>query len=198
MSPPDSPAAAPGRVLITEDALRARVAELGRMIAGDYARRRPALVGVLQGAFVFMADLIRAASIDLTTDFIGVVSYASGTTSSGQVRLTSDLAMPIEARDVLIVEDVVDTGLTLDYLRRNLELRHPRSVRVCTLLDKVERRQIDVHADYVGFTIPDVFVVGYGLDYEGLYRNLPYLAVLEGSAGEFSPRRVTPRGPVYT
>ena len=191
MSPPDNPAVSPGRILFTEEALRARVAELGRMIARDYAGRRPALVGVLQGSFVFMADLIRAASIDLTTDFIGVVSYAAGTTSSGQVRLTSDLAVSIEAREVLIVEDVVDTGLTLDYLRRNLELRRPKTVRVCVLLDKVERRRIDVRADYVGFTIPDVFVVGYGLDYDGLYRNLPYVAVLEAPAAGRSPRRVT-------
>lgn len=192
MSPLDNPAQSPAGVLITEQALRARVAELGQTIARDYAGRRPALVGVLQGAFVFMADLIRAASIDLTTDFMGVASYGPRTTSSGLVRLTTDLSMPIVARDVLIVEDVVDTGLTLDYLKRNLELRHPKTVRVCALADKVKHRQIDVRVDYVGFTIPDVFVVGYGLDYDGLYRNLPYLAVLEGLTAETSPRRVTP------
>lgn len=198
MSPSDNPATPPGRVLITEPALQARVAELGRTLARDYAGRRPAFIGVLQGAFVFMADLIRAASIELTTDFIGVASYGAGTTSSGQVRLTSDLATPIEGRDVLIVEDVVDTGLTLEYLKRNLLLRHPRTVRVCALVDKVERRRIDVQPDYVGFVIPDVFVVGYGLDHDGLYRNLPYLAVLERLNGSGTPRRVTPEGPVYT
>jgi hypoxanthine phosphoribosyltransferase len=192
MSPLDSPARPPAGVLITEQALRARVVELGQTIARDYAGRRPTLVGVLQGAFVFMADLIRAASIDLTTDFIGVASYGPSTTSSGLVRLTTDLSMPIVARDVVIVEDVVDTGLTLDYLKRYIELRHPKTVRACALVDKVNRRRIDVRVDYVGFTIPNVFVVGYGLDYDGLYRNLPYLAVLEGPAAEGSPRRVTP------
>jgi hypoxanthine phosphoribosyltransferase len=169
-----------GRVLITEEALRARVAELGRAIARDYAAQGPVLVGVLRGAFVFMADLIRATPIDLTTDFIGVSSYAGGTTSSGEVRLVSDLSMSIEGRQVLIVEDIVDTGLTLAYLKRNLEARHPARVRVCVLVDKVESRQVALELDYVGFTLPNVYVVGYGLDHDGLFRNLPYIAELEG------------------
>lgn len=169
-----------GRVLITEEALRARVAELGRAIARDYAAEGPILVGVLQGAFVFMADLIRATPIDLTTDFIGVSSYAGGTTSSGEVRLVSDLSMSIEGRQVLIVEDIVDTGLTLAYLKRNLEARRPARVRVCVLVDKVESRQVALELDYVGFTLPNVYVVGYGLDHDGLFRNLPYIAELEG------------------
>ena len=175
--------ARPGRVLISEPELKARIAELGADIARDYgggrSGRSPILVGVLQGAFLFMADLVRATPIDLTTDFIGVVSYA-GAQSSGHVRIVSDLSMSIEGRDVVVVEDIVDTGLTLTYLKRTLEARHPRSLKVCVLVDKIERRKVDVGLDYVGFTIPNVFVVGYGFDHEGLYRNLPYVAALEG------------------
>jgi hypoxanthine phosphoribosyltransferase len=169
----------PGRVIINEAELKARIVELGTDLARDLAQERPILVGVLQGAFLFMADLIRATSIELTTDFIGVVSYAGGA-SSGQVRIVSDLSVSIEGRHVVIVEDIVDTGLTLTYLKRALEARHPRSLRVCVLVDKIERRKVDVAVDYVGFVIPNVFVVGYGFDYEGLYRNLPYVAALEG------------------
>jgi len=170
----------PGRVVITEDQLRVRIAEMGRELTLDYAGENPVLVGVLQGAFLFMADLIRAIPIDLTTDFIGLSSYGSGTASSGQVRLVSDLSMSIENRHVLIVEDIVDTGLTLAYLKRNLEARHPKSVRVCVLADKIERREVQVAVDYVGFTVPNVYVVGYGFDYGGVFRNLPYVAVLDG------------------
>ena len=172
--------ARPGRVLISEAELRSRIAELGQELARDYARESPILVGVLQGAFLFMADLVRATPIDLTTDFIGVSSYG-GSRSSGHVRILSDLSIPIEGRDVVIVEDIVDTGLTLTYLKRMLDARHPRSLRVCVLTDKIERRQVDVAVDYVGFTIPNVFVVGYGFDHDGLYRNLPYVAVLDGT-----------------
>ena len=154
---------------------------MGKEIGRDYAGQNPVLVGVLQGAFLFMADLIRAIPTDITTDFIGLSSYGSGTTSSGQVRLVSDLSISIENRDVLIVEDIVDTGLTLAYLKRTLEARHPRSVRVCVLADKVERRQVQVPVDYVGFAVPNVYVVGYGFDYGGVFRNLPYVAVLEGA-----------------
>jgi hypoxanthine phosphoribosyltransferase len=168
----------PGRVLISEPELQGRIAALGTDLAGDLERQRPIMVGVLQGAFLFMADLIRAIPIELTTDFIGVTSYV-GAKTSGQVRIVSDLSVSIEGRDVVIVEDIVDTGLTLTYLKRTLEARHPRSLRVCVLVDKVERRQVDVVVDYVGFTIPNVYVVGYGFDHEGLYRNLPYVAALE-------------------
>src|SRR5262245_24514550 len=171
----------PGRVVISEAELRARITALGGAIARDYAGQTPVLVGVLQGAFLFMADLIRATPIDLTTDFIGLSSYGSGTKSSGHVRLVSDLSMSIADRDDLIVEDIVDTGLTLAYLKRNLEARHPRSVRVCVLADKTERREVEVAVDYVGFTVPNVYVVGYGFDYSGVFRNLPYVAVLEGA-----------------
>jgi hypoxanthine phosphoribosyltransferase len=169
----------PGRVVISESRLRTRIAELGADLARDYARQSPILVGVLQGAFLFMADLVRATPIELTTDFIGVTSYA-GTESTGEVRIVSDLSMSIEGRHVVVVEDIVDTGLTLTYLKRTLEARRPRSLRVCVLVDKVERREVDVGVDYVGFTIPNVYVVGYGFDYEGRYRNLPYIAELEG------------------
>ena len=169
----------PTRVLITEAELRARVAELGRDLARDYAQENPVLVGVLKGALVFMADLIRATPIDVTMDFMALASYGAGARSSGVVKLASDLSMPIEDRHVVVVEDIIDTGRTVSYLKRNLETRHPRSVRLCALLDKIERREVDVAIDYLGFTIPNVFVVGYGLDHGGLYRNLPYIAELE-------------------
>jgi hypoxanthine phosphoribosyltransferase len=136
-------------------------------------------VGVLQGAFVFMADLARAMPIDLATDFIALSSY-EGAETSGAVRLVADLATPVEGRHVLIVEDIVDTGLTLAYLRRTLEARHPATLRVCALLDNPARRRVEVAVEHVGFTIPDVFVVGYGLDYGGRFRNLPHVAELEG------------------
>jgi hypoxanthine phosphoribosyltransferase len=134
---------------------------------------------VLKGAVVFLADLIRAMEVPVECDFIALSSYGSSSRSSGIVKLTADLSVSIVDRDVLIVEDIVDTGRTLAYLRRNLETRQPRSVRVCTLLDKAVRREVPVRLDHVGFTIPDEFVVGYGLDYAGLYRNLPYLAALD-------------------
>jgi hypoxanthine phosphoribosyltransferase len=168
----------PGRIIINQAELQARIAELGADLARDLAGDRPILVGVLQGAFLFMADLIRATAIELTTDFIGVASYAGGK-SSGQVRIVSDLSMSSEGRNVVIVEDIIDTGLTLTYLKRTLEARHPLSLRVCVLVDKIERRKVEVPVDYVGFTIPNVFVVGYGFDYDGLYRNLPYVAALD-------------------
>ncbi len=177
-SRPDA-AAVPGRVLISEDELRARVTELGAALARDYARENPMLVGVLKGALVFMADLVRAMPIALTMDFIALSSYGGSTRSSGVVKLVADLSMPIEDRDVVIVEDIIDTGRTVSYLKRNLETRRPRSVRLCALLDKIERRDVDVDIHYLGFTIPDLFVVGYGLDHGGLYRNLPYIAAME-------------------
>jgi hypoxanthine phosphoribosyltransferase len=154
------------------------VAELGRAIARDYEHETPVLVGVLKGALVFMADLIRVTPIALTTDFMALSSYGTSTRSSGEVRLASDLSMPVEGRHVILVEDIIDTGRTAAYLTRHLAARCPRSVRLCALLDKSERREVRVDIDYAGFAIPDVFVVGYGLDHAGLYRNLPHLAVL--------------------
>jgi hypoxanthine phosphoribosyltransferase len=167
------------RILIPAEDLTARVAQLGRQIRGDYAGRTPVLVGVLKGAVVFLADLMRAIEAPCECDFIAVSSYGASTRSSGIVELTKDLSVPIEGRDVLIVEDIVDTGRTLAYLLRNLATRQPESVRACALLDKAARREVPVVLDYVGFTIPDEFVVGYGLDFAGLYRNLPYVAVLD-------------------
>jgi hypoxanthine phosphoribosyltransferase len=169
------------RVLIPAEDLRARVDELGLQIRRDYAGRTPILVGVLKGAVVFLADLMRAIEAPCECDFIALSSYGASTRSSGIVELTKDLSQPIEGRDVLIVEDIVDTGRTLTYLLRNLETRQPRTVRVCALLDKVSRREVPVELDYVGFEIPDEFVVGYGLDFAGLYRNLPYIGVLDAA-----------------
>jgi len=166
----------PGRVLISEAEIRSRIVELGQELARDYRRESPILVGVLQGAFLFMADLVRATPIELTTDFIGVSSYG-GSRSSGHVRILSDLSMPIEGRDVVIVEDIVDTGLTLNYLVNLLKTRGPRSLKVVALLSKPARRLVSVHLDYVGFTIEDEFVVGYGLDYNEKYRNLRDIVV---------------------
>ena len=183
MSPFDKSETRLGRILISEAELRTRIQELGQVIARDYAKEgeteRPILVGVLQGAFLFMADLIRTIPMDVSTDFISLASYGAGTSPSGVVRLQSDLSVSIERRPVLIVEDIIDTGLTMSYLKRTLSARHPRSLRVCVLLDKIERRQIDLDLDYIGFTIPNVFVVGYGMDWNGRYRNLPYIAALE-------------------
>ena len=169
----------PGRVLISHDEITARIAELGDAISRDYAGRAPILVGVLKGALIFVADLIRAIALPVSVDFMSVSSYGSGTRTSGVVRLSSDLSMSIEGRDVIIVEDIIDSGRTISYLRRNLATRHPRSLALCALLDKVARREVDVTADYVGFVIPDEFVVGYGLDHDGLLRNLRHIAVLE-------------------
>ena len=182
-SPPE-----PLRVLIPAEAIRRRVSELGREIALHYGDRTPVFVGVLKGAVVFLADLIRAVEAPLECDFIAVSSYGAQSRSSGIVKLTADLAASVEERDVLIVEDIVDTGRTLAYLQRNLETRQPRSVRVCTLLDKAARREVPVTLHHVGFTIPDEFVVGYGLDYGGRYRNLPHIAVLDlaGWAGDLT------------
>lgn len=168
-----------GRILITRQEIAARVTDLGQAIRVDYAGRSPLLVAVLKGAVVFTADLLRAISLPAGLDFMGVSSYGSGTRSSGIVRLTADLAVSIEGRDVIIVEDIIDTGRTISYLRRNLATRHPRSLALCVLLDKVARREVEVPVDYVGFAIPEEFVVGYGLDYKGFHRTLPDIAVLE-------------------
>ena len=169
----------PGRVLISREEIAARVGELGRAIAREHAGHVPLLVGVLKGAAVFMADLIRTIPAPIAMDFMGVSSYGPGTRSSGAVRLTADLSVSIEERDVVIVEDIVDSGRTLDYLRRNLETRHPRSLRVCALLDKVEMHQPMPEVRFVGFQAPTAFLVGYGLDHAERYRNLPYIGVVE-------------------
>jgi hypoxanthine phosphoribosyltransferase len=168
-----------GETLIRGDALQRRVCELAQAISRDYAERRLLLVCVLKGAIFFLADLMRQIDIPVEVDFMAVASYGSATDSSGVVRILKDLDMPIEGRDVLIVEDIVDSGLTLQYLLRNLGSRNPASLEVCALLTKPARRKVDLPVRYVGFEIADTFVVGYGLDYGERYRNLPYVAALE-------------------
>ena len=167
-------------ILIDTDALAARVVELGSQLTGAYAGRDPVLVSVLKGSLVFLADLMRAMDLPSSIDLMEVSSYA-GTETSGQVRILKDLSKPIEGRDVIVVEDIIDTGLTLNYLLGYLADRRPASIKICCLLDKPARRLADIPIDYIGFTIPDRFVIGYGLDYEERYRNLPYIGVLKPS-----------------
>ena len=168
-----------GEVLVSADQLQRRVSELGAEISRDYADRSLLLVGVLKGAVFFLSDLMRFIEIPVEVDFMAVASYGSATDSSGVVRILKDLDVAIEDRDVLIVEDIVDSGLTLQYLIRNLGSRNPRTLEVCALLTKPERRKVDLPTRYVGFEIPDRFVVGYGLDYDERHRNLPYVAEFE-------------------
>ncbi len=167
------------RVLFTPEQIAGRVTELGREIARDYDGREPHLVTIVKGSIPFLADLMRAMDTPLSLDLLGVASYGAGTTSSGEVRLTKDLDDSIEGRHILVVEDIIDTGLTLAYVLRNLRNRAPASVRVVTFLDKPAGRGTPVKPDYVGFTIPDEFVIGYGLDWNQRYRNLPYVGVLK-------------------
>jgi hypoxanthine phosphoribosyltransferase len=168
-----------GEVLVTAEDLQRRVLELGEEISRDYADRPLLLVGVLKGAVFFLSDLMRFIDIPVEVDFMAVASYGSATDSSGVVRILKDLDASIEDRDVLIVEDIVDSGLTLQYLLRNLGSRNPRTLEVCALLTKPERRKVDLPTRYVGFEIPDRFVVGYGLDYAERHRNLPFVAALD-------------------
>ena len=170
-----------GEVLVGAEELSQRVRELGEAISRDYAGRPLLLVGVLKGAVFFLSDLMRHVEIPVEVDFMAVASYGSATDSSGVVRILKDLDIAIEGRDVLIVEDIVDSGLTLQYLLRNLGSRNPASLEVCALLTKPDRRKVDLPTRYVGFEIPDRFVIGYGLDYAEHYRNLPFVAVLERS-----------------
>ena len=168
-----------GETIVEADELQARVRELGAEISRDYGRREVLLLGVLKGAVFFLADLMRAVDLPCELDFMAVSSYGSLTDSSGVVRILKDLDSPIEGKDVLIVEDIVDSGLTLNYLLRNLRGRDPRSLEVCALLVKPGRRKIDLPIRYVGFEIPNRFVVGYGLDLDQRYRNLPYVAAVQ-------------------
>jgi len=164
-------------VLIPHDEIQQRIAELGKQISDDYAGRPLVLVGVLKGSFMFLADLVRHIKSPVRIEFIGTKSY-EGTTTSGQVQLTKDLDKPVQDEDVLLVEDIIDTGLTLNYLRQMLSQREPRSLKTAAFLDKPSRRRIDVKGDYIGFTIEDKFVIGYGLDFEQRYRNLKDLCIL--------------------
>src|SRR5881394_3536844 len=166
-------------VLIDDEQLQRRIAELGEQISADYAGRDLLLVGVLKGAVFFMADLMRNLTIPCEIDFMAITSYGDSTDSSGVVRILKDLDINIDGREVLVVEDIIDSGLTLSYLMRNLEAREPASLEVCALMTKPERREIDVPVRYVGFEIPNRFVIGYGLDFAERYRNLPYVGVLD-------------------
>jgi len=171
-----------GEVLIDKEALSVRIAELGAEISADYDGRDLLLIGVLKGAVFFMADLMRKLTIPCEVDFMAISSYGASTDSSGVVRILKDLDINIEGRHVLVVEDIIDSGLTLSYLMRNLESREPATLEVCALLTKPDRREIEVPVRYVGFEIPNRFVIGYGLDFGERYRNLPYVAVLSDDA----------------
>lgn len=166
-------------ILITEDQIMARVRELGKEISTDYAGLNPLLVGVLKGVVFFIADLLRAITVPVEVDFMAVSSYSPEVSDKGFVRLVKDLEIPIIGRHVLFIEDVVDTGLTLNYLLRNLSMRGPASLEVCVLFNKPKHRLIDIPLKYVGFDLPDRFVVGYGLDYRERYRNLPFIGLLK-------------------
>ncbi len=168
-----------GRPIVTQEQMRSRIRELGRQISADYAGKDLVLVGVLKGAYAFFADLARAIRIPVQVDFIIVTSYGTRAKTSGKVKLVTELTEKIKDRDVLLVEDIVDSGLTIQYLTKALAKQKPRSIKVCTLLSKPERRIVDVPLQYIGFRIPNQYVVGYGLDYQQQYRNLPYLAVLD-------------------
>jgi hypoxanthine phosphoribosyltransferase len=170
-------------VLISEEQIRDRIRELGAQITRDYSGRNPLLIGVLKGACFFLSDLMRAIDTRLSIEFMAISSYGSSTRTSGEVRILKDLDVPIEGRDILVVEDIVDTGLTLSYLIANLQSRGAASVKLAALLDKFERREREVKIDYLGFQIPDEFVVGYGLDFAERYRNLPFIGVLKDPQG---------------
>jgi len=169
------------KVLLSHDRIQARIAEMGQEITRDYAGREPHLVGVLKGAFPFLTDLSRAIELPMTLDFIAVSSYGAATKTSGEVRLVKDLDQGLDGRDLLVVEDIVDTGLTLNYLLNLLRARGPRSLKVATLLSKPSRRLVEIPVDYVGFTIDDHFVVGYGLDFNEKYRNLRDIVLYGGN-----------------
>jgi hypoxanthine phosphoribosyltransferase len=166
-------------ILISEEELAKRIKEMGEQLTQDYKGKDLMVVGILKGCMLYLSDLVRNIDLPLTMDFMVVSSYGSATKSSGVVRIIKDLEREIEGKDVLIVEDIVDTGLTLSYLIENLKTRNPNSVKVCSLLDKPDRRKVHVDIEYVGFQIPDEFVVGYGLDYDEVYRNLPFVCVLK-------------------
>ncbi len=172
------------RVLFTEEEIARRVAELGEAISSDYVGGEVYAVGILKGAAIFFADLVRRITVPVRVDFLGVSSYGLEANSTGVVRILRDLDESVAGRHVLLVEDIVDTGLTLAYLRATLEARRPASLRICAFLDKPSRRKVPVAVDYLGFTVPDEFIVGYGLDYAGGYRHLPYVAVLRRSVYE--------------
>lgn len=167
------------KVLITEDEIAAKVAEMGAQISKDYQDSNLLLVTVLKGAVVFLADIMRKIEVPSEIDFMVVSSYGAGVKSSGVVKIVKDLDVPLAGKDILIIEDILDSGLTLSYIKELLESRGPKSIRIATLCDKPERRKIDLKADYSGFVVPDEFLIGYGLDYNEKYRNLPYIGILK-------------------
>lgn len=171
-------------ILLTEEQIKEKISVLAKQISEDYKDKELLMVSLLKGSVVFMTDLMRALTIDCSIDFMCASSYASGTKTSGVVKITKDLDVDISQSDVLIIEDILDSGLTLSYIMEILIAKNPKSIRICSLLDKPERRRVPVNLDYKGFTIPDEFVVGYGLDYNEKYRNLPYIAVLDPSVYE--------------
>jgi hypoxanthine phosphoribosyltransferase len=168
-------------VMISAEEIQQKIKEIGAAISRDYAGRKPELICVLKGAMVFMSDLIRAIDLELSIDFIAVSSYGKDTRSTGEVRIIKDLDEPLSGRDIILVEDILDTGLTLSYLVNSFHARGATSIKIVTLLNKPERRKAEVDADYIGFTIPDKFVVGYGLDFAERYRNLPFIGVVKES-----------------
>ncbi len=170
-----------GKILITEKEIVKRAKELGRQITRDYQGEELVILGTLKGAIMWMADLMKNIDLDTRIDFVSASSYGSSTTSSGVVKITKDISMDIYNKNILIVEDIVDTGTTLKYLKAYLADRNPKSIRICTMLDKPSRRKVDLQADYIGFQVEDLFIVGYGLDYDQKYRNLPYISYLEPS-----------------
>lgn len=165
--------------LFTEEDLEAIVARIGAQISKDYEGKNLLMVSVLKGSLMFMADLMRHITIPCSIDFLSVSSYGSGTSTSGEVRILKDLDRSLEGKDLLVVEDILDSGVTLSFLLKNLSARNPSSIRLCTLLDKPERRRVEVKADYIGASVPDKFIVGYGLDYDEKYRNIPFVGVLK-------------------
>ena len=168
-----------GEVLFSEEKIASIVRNMGRQISEVYVGKNLFMVSVLKGSLVFMADLMRAVTIPCSIDFLSVSSYGNGTASSGEVRILKDLDCSLEGKDLLIVEDILDSGMTLSFLLKTLSARNPASIRLCTFLDKPERRRVDIRPDYVGAEVPDKFIVGYGLDYAEKYRNLPYIGVLK-------------------
>ena len=166
-------------VAFSEEAIKTRIEELGAQLSADYSDKNPLFIGVLKGAFVFLADLIRNVSIQCEVEFLGVSSYGSGATTTGAVKITKDLSCDIEGRHIILVEDILDTGITLTYLKNYLEAHNPASIKICAFLDKTARRKVPISADYLGFECDDVFLVGYGLDFAERYRGLPYIGVLK-------------------
>ena len=172
------------KTLVTKEELEQIVARLGREITRDYKGKTPLMVAVLKGAFVFMADLVRQVDLPCSIDFMAVSSYGSGMTSSGRVKIVKDLDTNLEGKDVIIVEDILDSGVTLSHLIEMLRTRNPNSIRLCTLFDKPERHKVDIKPDYVGYVVPNEFIVGYGLDFDEIYRNYPEIGVLKPSVYE--------------